>query len=132
MLVSGLADHPPRRTANCGKPAWSCRSDFWERDLRGRAPSKGMVSAIDLVAGVKKVVVVMEHASKDGEPKILKQCNLLLTGTGVVDLIITDMIAFQVDENGGGLTLIEIAPGVTVDGYQGEDPGGVQGRGLAA
>jgi 3-oxoacid CoA-transferase subunit B len=74
-----------------------------------------MVSAIDLVAGVKKVVVVMEHASKDGEPKILKQCNLLLTGTGVVDLIITDMSAFQVDENGGGLTLIEIAPGVTVD-----------------
>jgi 3-oxoacid CoA-transferase subunit B len=58
---------------------------------------------------------VMEHASKDGEPKILKQCNLLLTGTGVVDLIITDMIAFQVDENGGGLTLIEIAPGVSVN-----------------
>jgi 3-oxoacid CoA-transferase B subunit len=74
-----------------------------------------MGSAIDVVAGVKKVVVVMEHASKDGEPKILKKCNLLLTGTGVVDLIITDMSAFQVDENGGGLTLIEIAPGVTVD-----------------
>ena len=62
-----------------------------------------MGGAIDLVAGVKKVVVVMEHASKDGEPKILKQCNLLLTGTGVVDLIITDMSAFQVDENGSGL-----------------------------
>jgi 3-oxoacid CoA-transferase subunit B len=75
-----------------------------------------MGSAIDLVAGViKKVVVVMGHASKNGEPKILKKCNLLLTGTGVVDLIITDMSAFQVDENGGGLTLIEIAPGVTVD-----------------
>jgi 3-oxoacid CoA-transferase subunit B len=57
----------------------------------------------------------MEHASKDGEPKILKQCTLPLTGTGVVDLIITDMGVFQVDENGGGLTLIEIAPGVTVD-----------------
>jgi 3-oxoacid CoA-transferase subunit B len=116
MLVSGLADHPPRRTANYGKPAWSCRSDFWERDLRGRAPSKGMGSAIDLVAGViKKVVVVMGHASKNGEPKILKKCNLLLTGTGVVDLIITDMSVLQVDENGGDLTLIEIAPGVTVD-----------------
>jgi 3-oxoacid CoA-transferase subunit B len=74
-----------------------------------------MGGAMDLVAGVKKVVVVMEHASKDGEPKILKQCNLPLTGTGVVDLIITDMGVFQVDEAGSGLTLIEIAPGVTVD-----------------
>src|SRR3954462_8174421 len=74
MLVSGLADHPPRRTANCGKPAWSCRSDFWERDLKGRAPSKGMVSAIDLVAGVKKVVVVMEHASKNRHAGASSRC----------------------------------------------------------
>src|SRR4029450_12941015 len=76
---------------------------------------KGMGGAMDLVAGVKKVVVLMEHASKDGESKILKKCALPLTGTGVVDLIITDMGVFQVDESGGGLTLIEIAPGVSVN-----------------
>ena len=68
-----------------------------------------------MTRSVKKVVVVMEHASKDGEPKILKQCTLPLTGAGVVDLIITDMGVFQVDEHGGGLTLIEIAPGISVD-----------------
>jgi 3-oxoacid CoA-transferase subunit B len=77
---------------------------------------KGMGGAMDLVAGVKKVVVVMEHASKAGEPKILRQCNLPLTGTGVVDLIITDLCVFTCDKKGGmGLVLAEVSPGVTPD-----------------
>jgi 3-oxoacid CoA-transferase subunit B len=74
---------------------------------------KGMGGAMDLVAGVKRVVVLMEHEAK-GESKLLKKCNLPLTGSAVVDLIITDLAVFQVDKKGGkGLTLIELAEGVT-------------------
>jgi 3-oxoacid CoA-transferase subunit B len=74
---------------------------------------KGMGGAMDLVAGVKRVVVLMEHEAK-GESKLLKQCNLPLTGSAVVDLIITDLAVFEVDKKGGkGLTLIELADGVT-------------------
>jgi 3-oxoacid CoA-transferase subunit B len=75
---------------------------------------KGMGGAMDLVAGVKKVVVVMEHTAKD-EPKLLHRCKLPLTGAGVVDMVITDLGVFSVDRKGGGMTLIELAPGVTKD-----------------
>lgn len=74
---------------------------------------KGMGGAMDLVAGVKRVVVVMDHNAKDGSAKLLKECDLPLTGQGVVDLIITDLGVFTIDEK--GLTLIEIAPDITVD-----------------
>ncbi|MGL5117365.1 MAG: 3-oxoacid CoA-transferase subunit B [Beijerinckiaceae bacterium] len=75
---------------------------------------KGMGGAMDLVAGVKRVVVVMEHEAK-GQSKVLKRCDLPLTGAGVVDMIITDLAVFNVDKKNGGLTLIELADGVTVD-----------------
>ena len=75
---------------------------------------KGMGGAMDLVAGVKKVVVVMEHSAKD-ESEAPAQCNLPLTGAGVVDMVITDLGVFTIDRKGGGMTLIELAPGVTLD-----------------
>ena len=75
---------------------------------------KGPGGAMDLVAGVKRVVAVMEHCARDGSPKILKQCTLPITGLGVVNLIITDLCVFEVKQ-GGGLVLTELHPGVTVD-----------------
>jgi 3-oxoacid CoA-transferase subunit B len=69
---------------------------------------------MDLVAGVKKVVVIMEHSAKN-EPKLLHKCNLPLTGAGVVDMVITDLGVFEIDRKGGGMTLKEVAPGVTLD-----------------
>jgi 3-oxoacid CoA-transferase subunit B len=76
---------------------------------------KGMGGAMDLVAGVKKVVVVMEHSAKN-EPKLLKRCTLPLTGAGVVDMVITDLGVFTIDKKGGGgMTLVELAPGATLE-----------------
>ena len=75
---------------------------------------KGMGGAIDLVAGVKKVVVVMGRSAKN-DPKLLKRCNSPLTGAGVVDMVITDLGVFNIDKKGGGMTLVEVAPGVSLD-----------------
>jgi len=76
---------------------------------------KGMGGAMDLVAGAKRVVVTMTHTNKRGDAKLLAECTLPLTGVGVVDLLITDRGVFSFD---GGLTLLEIAPGETVEGLR--------------
>ncbi|MEJ1969160.1 MAG: 3-oxoacid CoA-transferase subunit B [Rhizomicrobium sp.] len=74
---------------------------------------KGMGGAMDLVAGVRRVVVVMEHANRAGQSKILPACTLPLTGSACVDMVITDLCVFGVDRRRGGLTLVELAPGVS-------------------
>ncbi len=75
---------------------------------------KGMGGAMDLVAGVKRVVVLMEHVAK-GERKLLKRCTLPLTGAGVVDLVITDLAVFEIEKHRDLMKLLEMAPGVTVE-----------------
>jgi len=76
---------------------------------------KGMGGAMDLVAGVKRIIVVMEHTSKGGEPKFLPQCSLPLTGRNVVDMIVTDLAVFRRPDHRSPFRLIELAPGVTAE-----------------
>ncbi|UAB78274.1 CoA transferase subunit B [Erythrobacter sp. SCSIO 43205] len=76
---------------------------------------KGMGGAMDLVAGVKKIIVVMDHTAKDGSPKFIPECSLPLTGAGVVDMIITNLGVFKRAAKGAPFQLIELAPGISED-----------------
>jgi 3-oxoacid CoA-transferase subunit B len=83
---------------------------------------KGMGGAMDLVAGVKRVVVVMDHTSKDGDPKFKTRCELPLTGTNVVDMLITDLAVFARPSRKDSFKLMELAPGVTADEVRRKTP----------
>ncbi|MGB5484724.1 3-oxoacid CoA-transferase subunit B [Parasphingorhabdus sp.] len=76
---------------------------------------KGMGGAMDLVAGVKKIIVVMDHCAKDGGPKFIPECTLPLTGTNVVDMIITDLCVFHRTDHDSPFRLVELAPGVSAE-----------------
>ncbi len=76
---------------------------------------KGMGGAMDLVAGVKRIIVVMEHNAKDGSPKFVPECTLPLTGKNVVDMIVTDLAVFERPDHASAFRLTEMAPGVTAD-----------------
>ncbi|HVR91941.1 MAG TPA: CoA transferase subunit B [Novosphingobium sp.] len=76
---------------------------------------KGMGGAMDLVAGVKQIIVVMEHCAKDGGPKFIPSCTLPLTGRNVVDMVITDLAVFHRDDHAAPFRLVELAPGVSAE-----------------
>ncbi len=76
---------------------------------------KGMGGAMDLVAGVKRVIVIMDQTSKDGASKLLHRCTLPLTGSGVIDMVVTDLGVFTIDKVAGHMVLVELADGVSLD-----------------
>ena len=80
---------------------------------------KGMGGAMDLVAGVKKIIVVMDHAAKDGSPKFIPECTLPLTGANVVDMVITNLGVFHRPSKDAPFRLIELAPGVSEEDIAG-------------
>jgi 3-oxoacid CoA-transferase subunit B len=79
---------------------------------------KGPGGAMDLVSGVRRIIVLMEHVSKDGKPKFLRVCELPLTGQNVVDMVITDLAVFQREDRRSPFDLIEIAPGISLEGVR--------------
>jgi 3-oxoacid CoA-transferase B subunit len=81
---------------------------------------KGMGGAMDLVAGVKKIIIVMDHTSKHNEPKFIPECTLPLTGKNVVDMIVTDLCVFQRPDHDSPFKLVELAPGVTAAEVRGK------------
>ena len=76
---------------------------------------KGMGGAMDLVAGVKKIIVVMDHTAKDGSPKFIPECTLPLTGTNVVDMLVTNLAVFRRPDHSSPFRLVELAPGVSAE-----------------
>ncbi|HCS17391.1 MAG TPA: succinyl-CoA--3-ketoacid-CoA transferase, partial [Erythrobacter sp.] len=83
--------------------------------VRPNVGAPGVGGAMDLVAGVKKIIVVMDHNAKDGSPKFIPECTLPLTGQNVVDMIVTNLAVFQRPDHDSPFRLVELAPGVTAD-----------------